>query len=144
MGWLDRTYKVITATSGDEALDRADAADVVLLDRRLPDRSGDGVADALFERSESPMVALLSTVNPDLDIVDLSCDDYLLKPLSESKLSVAMERLVRRADGDDQLATYASLASKRATPESAVRINELLNDTEYDALCRRTESLRRE
>lgn len=144
VGWLDRTYDVITAMSGDEAVDAATAADVVLLDRRLPDRSGDAVAADLADRPDAPMVALLSTVDPDPDIVGLACDDYLLKPLSESELSDSVSRLVRRGDYDDRLATYASLASKRATLESAVPVDELLGDPEYDALCRRTESLRQE
>lgn len=142
--WLDRNYDVTTAASGGEALNGADEADVILLDRRLPDRSGDEVAAELAGRVGAPMVALLSTVDPDPDIVDLRCDDYLLKPLSESELSEAVRRLVRRADYDDRIATYASLASKRATLESAVPMDELLGDPEYDALCRRTESLRRE
>lgn len=83
-------------------------------------------------------------VDPDPDIVDLPCDDYLLKPLSESELSEAVRRLVRRGDYDDRLATFAGLASKRAALESAVPMDELLGDPEYDALCRRTESLRQE
>ena len=144
VGWLDRHYEVTTATSGETALDVAEGADVVLLDRRIPDRSGDEVAADLFERPDAPMVAMLSTVDPDLDIVDLACDEYLLKPLSQSELSEAVTRLVRRADYDERLATYSSLASKRATLESAVPMDELLANPEYDALCRRTESLRRE
>ena len=142
--WLEREYEVRTATSGSEALDRVNGVDVVLLDRRLPDRSGDEVATRISGRPDAPTIALLSTVDPDLDIVDLSCDDYLLKPLSQSELLDAMTRLVRRADYDERLATYSSLASKRATLESAVAMDELIGDPEYDALCRRTESLRRE
>jgi hypothetical protein len=67
-----------------------------------------------------------------------------LKPLSESALLDAVDRLVRRVEYDDRLAAYASLTAKRGALESAVSMPELLGDPEYDALCERCESLRQE
>ena len=144
VAFLDRQYEVTTAQSADEALARASKADVVLLNRRLPDRSGDEVATALADRGTTQTVALLSTVDPGPDIVDLPCDDYLLKPLSESDLLDAVDRLVRRVEYDDRLAEYASLTAKRAALESAVSMPDLLGDPEYDTLCERCEALRRD
>lgn len=139
---LEPDYTVLTATDGKTALVKAEEADVVLLDRRLPDISGDEVAATINDRLDGPMIAMISGVEPGTDILDLACDDYLVKPLGGDEVARTVDRLHRRAEYDDRLAEYASLASKRAVIESAVPMDELLADDNYDELCRRSEDLR--
>jgi len=58
--WLNEAYEVRTALDGETALTAADEADVVLVDRRLPDRSGREVASRILERDDRPVVAMVS------------------------------------------------------------------------------------
>jgi len=142
--WLAEDYGVRTALDGETALAAADDADVVLLDRRLPDLAGKEVASRIFQDEDRPVVAMVSGVTPDTDIVELPCDDYLVKPLTEVSLRDAVDRLVRRAEYEDILAEYTTLASKRATLESNQPMDELVTNPGYDRLCDRCESLREE
>jgi DNA-binding response OmpR family regulator len=142
--WLDDDYEVRTALDGETALTAAGEADIVLLDRKLPDRSGREVASRIFELDDRPVVAMVSDVTPDVDIVDLPCDDYLVKPLTAPDLRNGVGRYARRATYEDALAEYTTLASKRATLESNRPIDELVADPQYDELCERCESLRRQ
>lgn len=136
-GWLDDEYDVKTATDGDDALDELDGVDVALLDRRLPTLSGDSIAAEIARRSDDCMTAIVSGVEPDTDIVHISCGEYLVKPVSKEELIDTIERLRRRARYDDRLAECANLASKRGALEAAHPQSKLDRDPEYAALCRR-------
>lgn len=117
---LETEYDVRTANSGPEALKRVDdAIDVVLLDRRMPEMSGDEVLAELRERGLDCQVAMLTAVQPDTDIVDMAVDDYLTKPVDRTDLLGVVETLVRRSTYDDQSQRYFSLASKKAALELA-------------------------
>jgi DNA-binding response OmpR family regulator len=142
--WLDDDYDVLTALDGETALGTADEADVVLLDRRLPDMEGREVASRIFELKSRPVVAIVSGVRPDTDIVEWPCDEYLIKPMTGQGLGDAVQRLFRRAEYGDALAEYTTLASKRAAIESSQPMDELVSDPEYDELCKQCESKRRE
>lgn len=141
--WLDE-YEVATADTAAAALDQVATADVVLLDRRLPDRPGDAVAAEIAAMDDRPMVAVVSGVAPDTNILDLACDDYLVKPLRPEELRDAVARLGRRAEYDSVLAEYSRLAAKRAAIEAANPMEELVGDPEYDRLCTDGEAIRRE
>lgn len=142
--WLDDDYDVLTALDGETALSVATDAELVLLDRRLPDIAGREVADRIFEMDPRPVVAIVSGVEPDTDIVELPCDDYLVKPVTDDDVRDAVHRLSRRAEYGDVLAKYTTLAAKRAAIEASQPMDELVTDPEYDELCRRCEATRRE
>jgi DNA-binding response OmpR family regulator len=117
---LEKEYDVRTANSGPDALEIVDdAVDVVLLDRRMPDVSGDEVLAELRERGFDCQVAMLTAVQPDTDIVDMAVDDYLIKPVDRNDLFGVVETLVRRSTYDDHSQRYFSLASKKAALELA-------------------------
>jgi DNA-binding response OmpR family regulator len=135
---------VDSVADGGAALDVTvrQGIDIVLLDRRLPGLSGDTVAAELRRRADPPMVAIVTGVEPDLDILRIACDAYLTKPVAGADLRAVVERLDRRADYDDRLAELASLAAKRATLESALACDSLAESGEYTALCDRLRTLR--
>jgi DNA-binding response OmpR family regulator len=118
--FLADEYDVRTATDGTEALEQVDdAVDVVLLDRRMPDRSGDEVLSELRNRGLDCMVAMLTAVEPDTDIVEMPFDDYRVKPLDRSELLGLVELLVERATYDERSREFFRLASKKAALEVA-------------------------
>ena len=82
--WLDDEYDVRTAYSGAEALAQLDASvDAMLLDRRMPERSGEDVLAEMRDRGLDCRVAIISAEGPDDVVRDLGYDAYLQKPVTE-------------------------------------------------------------
>lgn len=93
--FLQADYDVRIATTVAAARDQLDATvDVVLLDRRLPDGSGDDLLDAIRARSGEYRVAMVTAARPDFDLIDLSLDTYLAKPVSKDELRTAVNALL--------------------------------------------------
>jgi two-component system, OmpR family, response regulator RegX3 len=87
-------------TTGAEALDQADAADVVLLDLGLPDLDGLEVCRRLRQRSQVPVI-VLSARTDEVDRVlglELGADDYLTKPFSLRELVARLHAITRRLE----------------------------------------------
>jgi DNA-binding response OmpR family regulator len=112
-GYLDPRYEVRRAYGGEETLERADGGvDVVLLDRQMPDLSGDDVLDELREREHSLQVVMVTALEPTMDVVDMPFDDYVVKPATEEELHEVVERQIVRANYDTRLNEYLRLTSK--------------------------------
>ncbi|WP_152041380.1 response regulator transcription factor [Salinigranum salinum] len=140
--WLADSYEVLVATSGEEALELAtDDVDVALLDRRMPSMTGDEVLSALRQRGVNCRVAMITAVEPDLDIVQMPFDDYLVKPITREELHSVVEVLLSRAQFDDRTQEFFALASKKATLESAAKDG---SSDEYERLTARMRQLRGE
>lgn len=137
--FLDPEYDVVTATSGQEALEKVDGTvDVVLLDRRMPDMSGDEVLAKLAERGIDVRVAMLTAVEPERDIVDLPFDEYKTKPVTRDELLALVQVLLDRATYDRHSQEFFSLAVKKATLEA---VNEHGTE-EYEEVVERLDELR--
>ncbi len=142
--WLEDDYQVRTAYSGSEALEKLDDdVDVVLLDRRMPDLSGEDVLNEIHEQELTCRVALVSAVEPDFDILELGFDAYLEKPLSEAEeLLETVETLLRRSTYDVQMRRFLSLANKKAALETKKSPEELEANPEYAELTEELAELR--
>lgn len=117
--FLDEEYEVLTAYSGEEGLEMVDESiDVVLLDRRMPELSGDEVLARLAERGIDLQVAMLTAVEPERDIVDLPFDEYKTKPVTRDELLALVRVLLERAKYDKHSQEFFSLAVKKATLEA--------------------------
>ena len=128
-------YDVDVATSTNEASAMIDEAyDIALLDRRLPDGHGEDLLAEIREQELDIRVGMVTAVEPDFDIVEMGFDLYVLKPLSQSDLLEAVERLESRSEYDDRLQRTASLASKRATLEAEKPREALERSDEYQQL----------
>jgi len=133
--WLAKSYRVRTARDGRAALDELDEnVDIVLLDRRMPDLSGDEVLDRIRERGLDCRVAMVTAVEPDVDIVEMEFDDYLVKPVSEEELLRMVENLRIRDEYDDGVKQLFSLASKKALLEGEKDRTALETSEEYQQL----------
>ncbi|QCJ48027.1 response regulator [Haloprofundus sp. MHR1] len=137
-------YRVLTATSGAEALELADDADAVLLDRRMPGMSGDEVLSALHERENPPQVAMVTAVDPTTDVAEMPFDEYLVKPVRRDDLFAVVESLLVRATYDSQLQEFFAVASKVALLETEHSARQLESDSNYELLKRRLATLRRQ
>jgi DNA-binding response OmpR family regulator len=144
--WLEDEYRVRTAYSGSEALDKLDEdVNVVLLDRRMPDLSGEDVLSEIHEKGLTCRVALVSAVEPDFDILELGFDAYLEKPVSDpEELLETVEKLLRRTTYDAQMRQFLSLANKKAALETKKSREELEASDEYADLTTELAELRTE
>jgi len=134
--WLtDLDVRISRACCGAEALDRCDEdVDVVLLDRHMPRVSGDEVLDELRDRSLTPRVAFVSAAIPDVRIIDLDIDAYLIKPVSQDVYVGVVESLLRRETTSERVDRYLSNLSKRAALLEAESHTVLRNEPSFAAL----------
>lgn len=139
---LDGRYTIRVAYTGEEALDRLDpTVDVVLLDRRLPDHSGEEILAEIREDGYDCRVALVTGVEPDFDIIEMACDDYLTKPVSERALIETTERLLTVGEFDHGLQKLFSWVSTAAALESQKPPAELERSEEYAELRERIDEM---
>jgi DNA-binding response OmpR family regulator len=117
--WVFDGWTADVAANVAEALSKLDGSvDLIVLDRHLPDGSGDEVLDALDRLDYDPVVVAVTAIEPDFDIVDLPVDDYLVKPLSRGTFRSTLERLAHRMTYDAELREFYALASKKAVLEA--------------------------
>jgi len=112
--YLAGEYDVRTAYGGIEAMDMLSAdLDVVLLDRRMPVVSGNEVLAEIEERGLQCRVAMVTAVDPDFDIIDMGCDDYIVKPVTSDDLTDIVGRLMRVAEYNDRMRDLTAKKLKR-------------------------------
>lgn len=143
--WVDEFAEARTAYDGDEALEQLDDdVDVMLLDRRMPGRSGDAVVEAVTERGYDVRIVMVTAVDPGFEIVDMEIDDYLVKPVDQPQIMETVERMVVRNSYDDQLQRKFQLVEKKVTLEAAKTPHELDESEEYQKLVRQLDAIERE
>jgi DNA-binding response OmpR family regulator len=140
--WLETQYSVRRAYGGHEALDALDGAvDVVLLDRQMPRLDGDAVLETIEDRQIYPRVVMVTAVDPTFDILEMSLDDYLVKPVGQTDLHDAVAAMLERETYDHTLQEYFSLASKKAILEAQKPPAELSTSDAYERVTTRVEEL---
>ncbi|WP_436924133.1 response regulator transcription factor [Halosimplex amylolyticum] len=141
--FLAEDYEVRAVTSGSVALEAlGPSTEVVVLDRRMPGLSGDEVLTRIAERAHECRVVVVTAVEPDVDVVDLPFDGYLVKPVGRDELVAAVDEMHRRADYDDALRQFLALASKKATLEVRADEEELAESDAYARIEERLEAKR--
>ena len=139
---LSDDYSVRTATGGHDAVDQVDeTVDVVLLDRRMPDLSGDEVLERIREGGYECRVAMVTAVSPDFDVVDMPFDDYVTKPVSDDELTETVERLLSLESLERVAQERFALARKRAALEAEQPERVLEASDAYAELNRRLDEL---
>lgn len=143
--WLSESYVVKTAYDGEQALVALDeTVDVVLLDRRMQGISGDDFLEHIRCEGYDIRVVIVSAVTPDVDVIDMGFDDYLVKPVDSDQLHDAVERMVARSRVDQTTRRLAQLMTKKATLESELSIAKLQNHDEYQQLQQHLDALESE
>ncbi|WP_435115821.1 response regulator [Halolamina sp. C58] len=136
--WLQSDYEVRLAADGEAAIVAVDeTVDVVLLDRMMPEMSGGEVLREIRERGIDCRVAMVTAVDPDFDVVEMGFDAYVSKPPQREELFETIERLLDRADLDEELQEYYSLVARRSALEAEKTDAELADSEQYEELLNR-------
>ncbi len=140
--WLKDEYHVEAYLSGQDALERLRPdIDIVLLDRRIPDVSGDEILREIRTMQLPTYVVMVTAVKPDEDILEMDFDDYLVKPVSREDLVDGVERMLDRQRHDERLRELFQVVSKLATIEAKRGEDELKESETYHELETRLEEL---
>lgn len=141
---LAEDFDVLTAYDGDTALEAVDeSVDVVVLDRRMPEMTGDQVLEKIRARDYDCGVVMLTAVDPDINVLDMDFDEYAVKPITIQDLRETVSRIVALKSGlDAGPQRYYALVSKRFALESRHPRAELLDWNSYQALIEEIEERR--
>lgn len=125
---------------GETYLAGEDEAHVVL-DRRMPGLSGDAVLDWIRSQRYDCRVLLVTAEEPDLDILELGCDEYLTKPVLRDELRSVVDDIVARAEYVRDVREYLALRSKLALLDAAESESALAAADAYEQSRERLETL---
>lgn len=143
--WLGDAYTVTVAYDCETALELLDETiDVATLDRNLPDGQGGEIIAAIRDRELDCRVAVVSAVEPTIDVIEMCFDEYLSKPITKAELREAVEQLLARAEYDEALSESYTIASKLAMIETHCSAEELADNEDVAALRARFDELQEE
>lgn len=142
---LSDQFETMTAYGGEGALEAVDGdVDVVLLDRHMPEMSGDDVLEEIRACDVDCRVVMLTAVDPDFDIIEMPFDDYLCKPVQKADLVAAIEQQLNASRYDERLTDYLKATSKLALLEGEKRMDRMEANDKVAALERRAAEIRAE
>ncbi len=110
----DEGFRAVTASTGEEAIERAREVrpDLLVLDLMLPDISGFEVFTRIQEYAPLPTI-MLTGRNRDSDKVrglEMGADDYLAKPFNPEELTARIRAVLRRARQQEGTSADTSVA----------------------------------
>lgn len=136
--WLKQDYTTRVTYNGAEGLAKLDeAVDVVLLDRRMPQMTGDAFLEEIRNRGFDCHVAMVTAVEPDFDIVDMGFDAYLVKPVRPEEVRETVQRLLALHDYHELIQEQFALASKLAALRESQSEAALQASSDYQELLTR-------
>ena len=107
-----RGYKVVTATSGEEALERLAGVDLVLLDVVMPGIDGYEVCRRLRSDPRTsflPVVMVTASGEQEKRLaIEAGADDFVAKPFDHDELLARVRSLLRIKRYHDAIATFLS------------------------------------
>ena len=137
-----RGYEVITASSGEDALDELSkhVPDLVILDLVMPDTSGLEVCRRVREFSSVPIIVLSAkgSESDKVTALDLGADDYVTKPFGMDELLARVRAVLRRlstSESNDRALTVGDVSIDMDERRVVVGGNEIrLTPKEFDVL----------
>src|SRR2546422_4496646 len=137
-----RGYEVITASSGEDALDELSkhVPDLVILDLVMPDTSGLEVCRRVREFSSVPIIVLSAkgSESDKVTALDLGADDYVTKPFGMDELLARVRAVLRRlstSESNDRALTVGDVSIDTDERRVVVGGNEIrLTPKEFDVL----------
>jgi len=129
---LEGDYKVLTATNGEEALEKVEKEnlDVVLLDIKMPGMDGIEVLRRIGEVKENVdviMVTAVNTMKMAIEAMKLGAYDYITKPFDVDEVIVSINK---------------ALEKRRLTRELSYLRSEVVKPVKFDNIIGASEKMR--
>ena len=144
--YLDKEgYKTDIAYNGNDAINYLDnnQYDIVLLDRMLPDISGEEICNYIRNNCKliNVSIIMLSAKTEDDDRIEgfeLGCDDYICKPFNVKELILRIKSVLKRShdlENHEKVKFKNQIEINTKTHEVKVRgTSVVLTNTEYKLL----------
>ncbi|MEW6743792.1 MAG: response regulator transcription factor [Planctomycetota bacterium] len=118
-------YRVVTATDGEQALERAasEHPHLVLLDIMLPKLDGLEVCRRMRLKWPHLPIIMLTAKSQEIDKVlglEMGADDYITKPFSVRELLARIKAVLRRSEPVERPLTHATFADVQVDFEAYV------------------------
>ncbi len=134
-------HEVIISNNGSEALDifENEKIDLIILDRMIPDISGEEICTYIREKSNIPII-MITAKKEDEDKIEgfnLGCDDYICKPFNPKEMVLRVRALLRRSgiDSGEYIRFNNGLEINKELRKVKIRGEEVeLTKTEYDII----------
>ena len=113
--YLDKEgYHCIVANNGEQALEffLKNSIDLIILDRMLPDISGEEICEKVRAISKVHII-MLTAKTEDSDKIDgfnIGCDDYVCKPFNVKELVLRVKAVFRKMDVENKDLFYKVFA----------------------------------
>ena len=120
-------YDIVEACNAQEAVDRTEGADLVILDILMPGESGIQACTKIREKSNVPILFLTAKSGEHDKVLGFSAggDDYLVKPFSYMELLSRVKALIRR---------YRVYQKSEDKAEKMIFYRDLTIDTELQSV----------
>ncbi|CAM3368216.1 MULTISPECIES: response regulator [Paenibacillus] len=119
-------FRIITAASGKEALDKAKQfkPSLVILDWMLPEMSGIEVCRELRKTSRVGIIMVTARIEETDKLIGLEvgADDYVTKPFSLRELAARIRSVLRRMDQQDMVHEDKLVRGELTISESSCRV----------------------
>jgi Response regulators consisting of a CheY-like receiver domain and a winged-helix DNA-binding domain len=120
MNYLSEDYDARYYMSAEEALSSiTNEETITILDRKLPNISGDEVAAQLKTQIDTCLILAVSGVEPSESITELPIDDYLQKPVQRDELLLRLSNLELRLGLPPKEQQYLAVRSKQRALQDA-------------------------
>ena len=135
-------YFTDVAYDGNSAICKINSKkyDLIILDRMIPDISGEEICEYIRKKSEVPIIMLTAKIEDEdrIDGFKLGCDDYICKPINVNELVLRVKAILKRSGNfyNKEIISYGEeLEINTSTHEVKVRGKEvILTNTEYKIL----------
>ena len=138
--YLDKEgYNTFVAHDGKKALElfNQETFDLVILDRMLPDISGEELCEKIRQTSLVHIIMLTAKTEEEdkIDGFNLGCDDYVCKPFNVKELILRIKAVFRKIDKGDVIKIKDEVEINTLSYEVKIRGHEVnLTNTEYKIL----------
>ena len=139
--YLDKEgYNCIVANNGEQALEYFynNNFDLIILDRMIPDISGEDICKKIRETSMVHIIMLTAKIEDEdrIDGFNIGCDDYVCKPFNVKELVLRVKAVFRKmGENKDILKFSDELEINMSSHNVKVRGESvILTNTEYKIL----------
>lgn len=138
--YLDKEgYNTLVAHDGSEALNlfSNNKFDLIILDRMLPDISGEEICEKIRGTSLVHIIMLTAKTEDEdkIDGFNLGCDDYVCKPFNVKELVLRVKAVLRKIKKEEIIRVNDEIEINTLSHEVQVRNDDVnLTNTEYKLL----------